>query len=114
MASGLRTNSAVGSTWRLATTLVRPCLTLCRASAEAATTRSQASRASACWVSMRTWLRRSGTSARRTKDSTAPPFWAKPMKSSTLADLNSRWAAMEISAPTVTTPVPPTPVTSRS
>ena len=47
-------------------------------------------------------------------DSTDPPFCAKPMKSSTLADLPSRCAAIAINAPTVTTPVPPTPVTSRS
>ena len=70
--------------------------------------------ASACWVSMRTWFSRSGLSAQRTKLSTEPPFCAKPMKSSTLADLPSRWAAIAITAPTVTTPVPPTPVTSRS
>ena len=36
------------------------------------------------------------------------------MKSSTLAEWPSRCAAIAISAPTVTTPVPPTPVTSRS
>ena len=36
------------------------------------------------------------------------------MKSSTLARLPSRCAAIAITAPTVTTPVPPTPVTSRS
>jgi hypothetical protein len=52
--------------------------------------------------------------ARRTKDSTAPPFCAKPMKSSTLALWPCRCAAIVTSAPTVTTPVPPTPVTSRS
>jgi hypothetical protein len=50
----------------------------------------------------------------RTNDSTEPPFCAKPMKSSTLALLPSRCAAIVMSAPTVTTPVPPTPVTSRS
>ena len=63
---------------------------------------------------MRTWFRREGRSAMRTKLSTEPPFCAKPMKSSTLALLPSRCAAIVISAPTVTTPVPPTPVTSRS
>ena len=36
------------------------------------------------------------------------------MKSSTLAECASRCAAIAITAPTVTTPVPPTPVTSRS
>ena len=55
-----------------------------------------------------------GDRPRRTNDSTEPPFCAKPMKSSTLALLPSRCAAIAITAPTVTTPVPPTPVTSRS
>ena len=63
---------------------------------------------------MRTWFSADGSLARRTNESTEPPFCAKPMKSSTLADLPSRCAAIAISAPTVTTPVPPTPVTSRS
>ena len=55
-----------------------------------------------------------GSLARRTNESTEPPFCAKPMKSSTLAEWPSRCAAIAITAPTVTTPVPPTPVTSRS
>ena len=41
---------------------------------------------------------------------TAPPFCARPVWSSTLAPLPSRCAAMPISAPMVTTPVPPMPV----
>ncbi|MDT4846086.1 hypothetical protein FQZ97_800940 [compost metagenome] len=97
-----------------ASTRVRPCRTVCSASAEAPTTTSHARMASACCVSMRTWFSRSGVSASRTKLSTEPPFCAKPMKSSTLADLPSRCAAIAMTAPTVTTPVPPTPVTSRS
>ncbi|KGW50612.1 hypothetical protein Y049_2353 [Burkholderia pseudomallei MSHR684] len=63
---------------------------------------------------MRTWLSHASDDAIRTNDSTAPPFCAKPMKSSTDALLPSRCAAMLTSAPTVTTPVPPTPVTSMS
>ena len=42
---------------------------------------------------------------------TAPPFCARPVMSSTVAPLPSRCAAMPISAPIVTTPVPPMPVT---
>mmetsp|Transcript_11397 Transcript_11397/g.22195 ORF Transcript_11397/g.22195 Transcript_11397/m.22195 type:complete len:224 (-) Transcript_11397:2023-2694(-) len=113
-ASGLRTKPAVGSSWVLARMTVRPALTVPSASGDAPTTMSQASSTSACWVSMRTWLSRSSVGATRTKDSTAPPFCAKPMKSSTEACLPSRCAAMDTSAPTVTTPVPPTPVTSMS
>ena len=113
-ASGWRTKAAVTSSCRLAMICVRLCLTVPRASALAATTRSHASNRSACCVSMRTWFSRSAVGARRTKDSTEPPFCAKPMKSSTEAWWPSRCAAMVTSAPTVTTPVPPTPVTSMS
>ena len=97
-----------------ATMRVRPWRAVSSASLLAPTTRSQARMASACWASMRTWLSTLAPAPRRTKDSTCPPFCAKPMKSSTEALLPSRWAAMVMSAPTVTTPVPPTPVTSRS
>ena len=114
LASGLRTKAAVGSSCVLAKMTVRPGFTVCSASWLAPTTRSQASSTSACWVSMRTWFSRSAVGATRTKLSTLPPFCAKPMKSSTEACLRSRCAAMVIRAPTVTTPVPPTPVTSRS
>ena len=48
---------------------------------------------------MRTWLK------------TAPPFWARPAMSIMPQPLPSRCAAMPRIAPTVTTPVPPTPVT---
>src|SRR5437588_10066481 len=47
----------------------------------------------------------------RTCDTTAPFFCASPVMSSTLQPLPSRWAAMPSSAPMVTTPVPPMPVT---
>ncbi|KAF1052822.1 MAG: hypothetical protein GAK41_00969 [Burkholderia gladioli] len=93
---------------------VRSWRTVCNASALAPTTMSQASSRSACCVSMRTWFSHASRAAIRTYDSTAPPFCAKPMKSSTDALRPSRCAAMLISAPTVTTPVPPTPVTSMS
>ena len=43
---------------------------------------------------------------------TAPPFCAMPVMSSTLALLPSRCAAIARIAPTVSTPVPPMPVTS--
>src|SRR3984893_2514050 len=49
----------------------------------------------------------------RMKLSTGPNFCAKPVKSSTEAPLLSRCAAIATKAPTVITPVPPTPVTSR-
>src|SRR5690606_15128475 len=55
-----------------------------------------------------------GDGASRTKESTGPNFWAKPVKSSTDAPFASRCAAIVTSALTVTTPVPPTPVISRS
>ena len=45
---------------------------------------------------------------------TGPNFCAKPIKSSTDAPLPSRLAAIAINWPTVTTPVPPTPVTTIS
>ena len=45
---------------------------------------------------------------------TAPPFCAMPVWSSTLAALPSRCAAIASTAPTVSTPVPPMPVTSRA
>src|SRR5436190_24352066 len=47
----------------------------------------------------------------RTCDTTAPFFCASPVISSTLQPLLSRCAAMPSSAPMVTTPVPPIPVT---
>src|SRR6476620_8685474 len=47
------------------------------------------------------------------KLSTGPNFCANPVKSSTEAPLPSRCAAIVINAPTVMTPVPPTPVTRR-
>ena len=49
-------DSATGISCVLASTRVRPRRTVCSASAEAATTMSQASTASACCASMRTWF----------------------------------------------------------
>jgi hypothetical protein len=51
-----------------------------------------------------------GRGAMRQWMATAPPFWASPAISISPAPLPSRCAAMARSAPTVTTPVPPTPV----
>jgi hypothetical protein len=51
-----------------------------------------------------------GSWAMRQWIETAPPFWARPAISMTPAPLPSSRAAMASSAPTVTTPVPPTPV----
>ena len=47
---------------------------------------------------MRTWL------------NTAPPFWARPVMSTTEAARPSTWAAIARIEATVVTPVPPTPV----
>ncbi len=55
----------------------------------------------------------SGVGAMRTWLATAPFFWASPVTSSSLAPLPSRWAAIATIAPTVTTPVPPMPVSRR-
>ena len=49
--------------------------------------------------------------AMRMCEYTEPPFCARPVMSSTAAPLPSMCAAMPSSAPMVTTPVPPTPVT---
>ena len=71
---------------------------------------SQPSTRSASPAAMRTAWMSAGLFATRTCVVTAPPFWARPVWSSTLAPLCSRCAAMPSSAPMVTTPVPPTPV----
>ena len=60
-ASGLSSDSATGISCVLASTRVRPWRTVCSASADAATTRSQASTASACCASMRTWFSAAGS-----------------------------------------------------
>ena len=108
-----RTMSPVGISARL-TTARMPARYVAEALGEDDTTISQAISASAAPASMRTWFIASGVAAIRMNESTGPNFWAKPVKSSTELPLPSRWAAIAISAPTVTTPVPPTPVTSRS
>ena len=58
---------------------------------------------------MRTLCRSSALSAILRWLQTAPPFWASPVMSITVAALPSRCAAMASSAPTVMTPVPPMP-----
>ena len=45
-------------------------------------------------------------------ETTAPPFWARPIMSIAAKPLPSRWAAMPRRAAMVTTPVPPMPVTT--
>ena len=109
--SPFMTKAATGWTWPLMTALVTPCSTRDSAAGEAATTMSQPSTRLAPPAAMRTACRSSGFGARRTWLITAPFFCARPVKSSTVQPLPSRWAAMPISAPTVITPVPPMPVT---
>ena len=71
---------------------------------------SQPSTRSASPAAMRTALMSAGVLAMRTCVVTAPPFWARPVWSSTLPPLCSRCAAIPNKAPMVTTPVPPMPV----
>ena len=66
---------------------------------------------SASPVAMRVECRSSGVGAICTCENTAPPFCARPAMSSTEIPSPSRWAAMPINCPIVTTPVPPMPVT---
>ena len=81
------------------------------ASGATATRMSQPITASASPVAMRTACRASGCCAMRTCDITAPFFCDRPVMSSTLMPLPSRWLAMPSTPPMVMTPVPPTPVT---
>ena len=78
----------------------------------AATIRSQPSTRSAWPLATRALWIASGRAASRTCDITAPPFCASPAMSRITTPLLSMCAAMPISAPIVTTPVPPTPVIS--
>ena len=109
--SGLRVKSPVGVSWLLITRRVTPSRILPSASLPAATTRSQPSTSLASPAATRVAWMSSGRRAMRTWLSTAPPFCARPVMSSTEAPLPSIWLAMPRSAPIVTTPVPPTPVT---
>jgi hypothetical protein len=73
---------------------------------------SQASTARASPAAMRVAYMSSGLSPMRMCDTTEPFFCARPVMSSTEQPLPSRCAAMPSSAPIVTTPVPPMPVTT--
>lgn len=77
------------------------------------TTRSPPITPSASPTATRIALMSEGRSAMRQWICTAPPFCASPAISIMAAPRPSRWAAIDRIAPTVTTPVPPTPVTRR-
>ena len=105
------TNAAVGVTSSFTTPVVR-----CTDKREIipslpATTRSHANSKSVAPTPMRPEPSRRFSSARRIWLDTLPFFWASPVLSRTVTNLPSRCAAMPINAPTVTTPVPPIPVT---
>ena len=109
--SGLVWNAGVGTRWLLTTAWTRPGASRVSASSPAATTMSQPRRRSAPREAMRTECRSLASSAMRIWVATAPFFCDSPVMSSTEQPLPSRCAAMPRSAPTVTTPVPPMPVT---
>ena len=109
--SGSITDAAVGSSRVLTTARVRPGSTVASTGPLAATTMSQPSTRSQPPAAMRWPTSCSGAGASRTWLVTAPFFCAAPVLSSTEQPLPSRWAAMPSSAPTVSTPVPPMPVT---
>src|SRR5450830_143776 len=108
--SGFLTKAAVDEPVELMAAKVRPSPMRDRASRLAVTIRSQPMTRSALPVPTRVECRSDCLSARRTCDITGPPFWARPLMSSTMAPLPSTWAAMARIWPTVTTPVPPMPV----
>ena len=108
--SGFFTNAAVDEPVELMAAKVRPSPMRERASRLAVTIRSQPMTRSALPVPTRVECRSDCLSASRTCDITGPPFWARPLMSSTIAPLPSTWAAMARIWPTVTTPVPPMPV----
>ena len=85
---GCCSDSATGTSCTLASTRVRPWRTVCSASGDAPTTRSQAEhRVGLLRIDAHLVQPRRADRPRRTNDSTEPPFCAKPMKSSTLAAL---------------------------
>ena len=109
--SGFWVNRPVMVSWVLTTARVLSRLIASNPSFEVAVAMSQASSRSVAPEAMRGACRASGEAPILTWLSTAPPFWASPIMSSVVAPLPSRWAAMPSSAPIVTTPVPPMPVT---
>ncbi|OIQ71170.1 hypothetical protein GALL_472140 [mine drainage metagenome] len=106
----LRVKSPVMIWWLLTAAPVRPVVINPKVRAPAVTTRSPPITASASptatriadisagWLAILQWI------------CTAPPFWASPAISIMPAPLPSTCAAIAMIAPTVTTPVPPTPV----
>ena len=84
------------------------------AAGEADTTASHPISASADAAAIRVWCSMPGLSASLTKLITAPNFCARPEKFSRVVAVPSRCAAIDITAPIVVTPVPPTPVTRMS
>src|SRR5262245_44142092 len=109
--SGSRVNCAGITSAVLTSALVTPFCILASASVPTLVRMSQASTSDASPAAMRVAYSFSGVSPIRTCDTTAPFFCARPVMSSTLQPLLSRCAAMPSSAPIVTTPVPPMPVT---
>jgi len=104
--------SPVITSWVLTTARVAPLRSAFRVSGPPLTTRSQPISRSAPPEAMRTVLMSSDVAAMRMWLITAPFFCASPVMSSTPQPLPSTCAAMPSSCPMVTTPVPPTPVTT--
>mmetsp|Transcript_29236 Transcript_29236/g.56597 ORF Transcript_29236/g.56597 Transcript_29236/m.56597 type:complete len:243 (+) Transcript_29236:3052-3780(+) len=105
-----RVKSPVMISWLLTTAPVRPPEVRPSVLAPALTTKSPPINASHSPVATRIALISSGVFARRQWMWTAPPFWASPAISIMPAPLPSICAACAMTAPMVTTPVPPTPV----
>src|SRR5450830_20280 len=109
--SGFFTNAAVDELVELIMAQLRPSPMRDSASRLAVTIKSQPITKSAAPVPTRVEWMSCWRSARRTCDITGPPFCARPLMSSTEQPLPSTCAAMARIWPTVTTPVPPMPVT---
>ena len=104
-------NSAVGVLALLTAAAVTPCRIFDSTSGDADTMASQPISRRASPVAMRVACSPAGAGAICTWLSTAPPFCAAGHVEHGHA-LAFRWAAMPSRPPMVTTPVPPTPVTS--
>ena len=103
-------NSPVIIWCELQTALLRPRVINPSVFAPDVVTRSPPIIASASPTATRIAEMSSGLFATRQWICTAPPFWASPAISIIPTPLPSRCAAIPSNAPTVTTPVPPTPV----
>ncbi len=102
--------SAVLSWVVLATATVRSGWKRFRLSADTAASRSKAMHRSASPAAILLETTSTGWSLMMKLDSTAPPFCARPVWSRCTAYLPSMAAAVTSSASTVTTPVPPMPI----